>query len=93
MQSFDESLPVFAGATLKPGKKEGGDWGLFRRYGNLSIELVAAVLVGAFGGHWLDRWLGTTPWLFLIGFVLGAAAGFLNIFRLIASEKGEKGRL
>lgn len=77
---------------LKPGKKEGGNWEFFRRYGNLSLELVAAVMVGAFGGHGLDRWLGTTPWFLLIGFVLGSAAGFLNIVRLIASEKGKKGK-
>lgn len=76
---------------MKPGNKEESEWESFRRYGNLGVELVAAVLIGAFGGYWLDQWLGTTPWLFLIGFFLGTAAGFLNIFRLIASEKGEKG--
>jgi len=40
-----------------------------------------AVLLGAGGGYWLDRWLGTSPWFFLIGFVLGLAAGMINVFR------------
>jgi F0F1-type ATP synthase assembly protein I len=29
----------------------------------------------------LDRWLGSTPWLFLLFFVLGFAAGVLNVMR------------
>ncbi len=40
-----------------------------------------AVLLGAAGGYWLDRWLGTSPWFFLVGFVLGLAAGMINVFR------------
>lgn len=60
-------------------------------YGNLGVEMLVAVLMGTFGGYLLDRWLGTRPWFMLVGFVLGAAAGFKNIFRLMASEdKKEK---
>jgi ATP synthase protein I len=33
-------------------------------------------------GFFLDRWLGTWPWLFLLFFVLGSVAGVLNVFRL-----------
>jgi F0F1-type ATP synthase assembly protein I len=29
----------------------------------------------------LDSWLGTSPWLFLLGFFLGLAAGILNVYR------------
>ena len=32
-----------------------------------SWNLTAAVLLGAAGGWWLDRKLGTRPWLLLIG--------------------------
>jgi F0F1-type ATP synthase assembly protein I len=32
----------------------------------------------------LDRWLGTKPWLLVIGIVLGAAAGFYQFVRLTA---------
>jgi len=46
--------------------------------------------IGAFGGHALDDWLGTKPWLFLLGFILGAAAGFLNVVRLVTSEEINK---
>jgi len=33
-------------------------------------------------GWLLDRWLGTKPWLLVIGIVLGAAAGFYQFIRL-----------
>lgn len=65
---------------------------LLRRYGNLGLEMVVSVTIGALGGYGLDRWLGTSPWFFLVGFVFGAAAGFRNIIRLAVSEekKNEK---
>jgi len=61
-------------------------------HGNLGVEMLVAVLIGAFGGYLLDRWLHTGPWLMLVGFALGAAAGFRNIFRLIASEEKKEGK-
>jgi ATP synthase protein I len=47
----------------------------------MSSELVGAIVVGGLIGYALDRLLGTTPWLFLLFFVLGFAAGILNILR------------
>lgn len=47
----------------------------------IATELIAGVLVGAFIGWQLDTWLGTAPVLLLIFFMLGAAAGILNVIR------------
>jgi ATP synthase protein I len=47
----------------------------------IGVELVVALVVGAGIGWLLDRWLGTGPFLFLLFFFLGAAAGILNVFR------------
>ena len=47
----------------------------------LGTELVAAVGVGTIIGFILDTWFGTKPWLIIIFFFLGAAAGILNVFR------------
>ncbi|HKS84427.1 MAG TPA: AtpZ/AtpI family protein, partial [Pseudolabrys sp.] len=44
-------------------------------------ELVAGVLVGAAVGWLLDRWLGTSPWGLIVFFLLGFAAGVLNVMR------------
>jgi len=47
----------------------------------LGTELVAAVAVGTIIGFILDSWFGTTPWLIVIFFFVGAAAGMLNVIR------------
>ena len=47
----------------------------------MSTELVAAVLVGTIIGFILDTWFGTKPWLIIVFFFLGAAAGLLNVIR------------
>jgi ATP synthase protein I len=47
----------------------------------LGTELVAAVGVGTIIGFILDSWFGTKPWLIIIFFFLGAAAGILNVIK------------
>ena len=47
----------------------------------MAAELVAAVIVGGLIGYALDSWLGSKPWLFLLFFMLGFAAGVLNVVR------------
>ncbi len=47
----------------------------------LGTEMVACVLVGTFLGFLLDRYLETKPWLTVVGLVIGAIAGFRNVYR------------
>jgi len=47
----------------------------------IGVELVSALIVGVAIGYMLDRWLGTTPWLMLLFFVLGSVAGIVNVYR------------
>ena len=47
----------------------------------LGTELVAAVGVGTIIGFILDSWFDTKPWLIIIFFFLGTAAGILNVIR------------
>ena len=47
----------------------------------LGTELVAAVAVGTIIGFILDNWFDTKPWLIILFFFLGAAAGMLNVIR------------
>ncbi len=47
----------------------------------LGTDLVAGVAVGGLIGFWLDRWFDTAPFGFILFFLLGTAAGFLNVFR------------
>ena len=47
----------------------------------LGTELVAAVAIGTIIGFILDSWFDTKPWLIIIFFFLGSAAGMLNVMR------------
>ena len=53
-------------------------------------ELLAGVLGGLVVGWFLDRWLGTSPWLLITLLVLGVAAAFRNVWKL-ASHPPEDG--
>ena len=57
----------------------------------VGIELVAALIVGVGMGLLLDSWLGTGPWLLIVFFVLGAAAGMLNVYRAMSGMGGTAG--
>ena len=55
-----------------------------------------SLAVGTGGGALLDRWLGTKPWLLIIGLLLGTAAGFYGMFKLLMpvyqARNGKKGQ-
>jgi len=53
---------------VNEGKVESRGWAV-------GVEFVGAVLVSAFIGFLLDRWLGTKPWLMILFLLLGFAAG------------------
>jgi ATP synthase protein I len=48
----------------------------------VGIQFPVAIAIGYFWGRWLDRWLGTQPWLTMIFALFGVAAGFVNLFRI-----------
>ena len=56
----------------------------------VATELVLALIVGAAIGWFLDGWLGTRPWLLIIFFFLGFAAGLKNLFRTAAKTGGSQ---
>lgn len=73
------------GRSSKPATSAGGEkLGVGMR---VAVELVAGVVAGAFLGLMADRWLGTKPWLLIVGFVLGCGAAFLNVYRVAQAEE------
>lgn len=68
-------------AGSKPDHEKGKGLSFAFRIGT---ELVAGIAVGVAIGWLLDRWLGTRPWLMIAFFVLGAAAGMMNVYRSVA---------
>ena len=55
----------------------------------MSSELVAAIVVGGVIGWALDKWFETSPLLFLVFFMLGLAAGMLNVMRAFNRMQAE----
>lgn len=55
----------------------------YLRFSTVGLELGLSVVIGLFGGMYLDDWLGTEPWLLLVGVIFGMVAGFRGLFRLL----------
>jgi ATP synthase protein I len=68
---------------------EPGTWKALGELSSIGLTLVAATVIGLVAGYWADRWLGTSPWLMLIGLGLGIAAGFVNLFRSVKRAERE----
>ena len=50
----------------------------------VGIQFPVAIVLGFFFGRWLDAQLGTHPWLTGLFSLFGIAAGFVNLFRIVA---------
>jgi len=58
---------------------------IWARYSQIAFVIPAAVVVGLFLGKLLDWWLHT-KWLFLVGIIIGAIAGFMDMVRILAKQ-------
>jgi len=69
-------------------------WKSLGELSTVGMTLVLATVIGLAGGYYLDKWLGTSPWLTLIGLGFGIAAGFVNLFRTVnrAGRKVDDGK-
>ena len=47
-----------------------------------AVALFASVVSFCALGWFLDKWLGTQPWLLIVGIILGSAAGLFEFVRL-----------
>ena len=59
----------------------------------LGIEMVVPIVLLMYVGYRLDKWLGSKPWMFLLGAFLGIAVGFYGMFKrvgIIGNRRGEK---
>lgn len=52
----------------------------------VGISLVASTFIGLAMGYYLDKWLGTSPWMTLIFLGFGIVSGFRNVYILTERE-------
>ena len=53
----------------------------------VGIQFPVAIAIGYFWGRWLDKYLGTGPWMMAIFSLFGIIAGFVNLFRIVAKAE------
>lgn len=58
---------------------------------SVSTEMAATIVLGYYGGSWLDGRLHTGPWFLLAGVLLGLAAGILGIVKTLQAFFGAGG--
>ena len=60
-------------------------------YSTLGLEMGLSVAGGVGIGYYLDKWLGTQPWLLILFLFFGIAAGFRNLYRALKRMEREQG--
>ena len=60
-------------------------------FAGLGLQFALSIIVFLYAGQWLDRKLGTAPWLLIIGVFTGAGAAFYSMYRkLMAAQAREE---
>ena len=55
--------------------------------------MALSIVVFMFIGYRLDVWLGTAPWLFLVGALVGISVAFYGFFRrVMPTGRGREGK-
>ncbi len=56
------------------------------RISGAGVEFASSMIGFGVVGYLLDWWLGTLPWLMLVGIVLGFVGGMVRLVRLLKSS-------
>ncbi|HWW48787.1 MAG TPA: AtpZ/AtpI family protein [Xanthobacteraceae bacterium] len=82
LSTIEHSRKVGADNRQRQGEDAAARASAMARGIRLSSELVAGVAVGAALGWAFDYLLSTSPWGFIVFFLLGFAAGVINLMRV-----------
>ncbi len=56
----------------------------------VGLQFAVAIIAFLFIGRWLDDRFGTSPWLLILGVMLGAAGGFYSMYRRLVVQPRER---
>jgi ATP synthase protein I len=51
-------------------------------YSSIGIQIGLTIGIGIIGGVYGDKWLGTSPWLTLLGLLIGVVSGFTRLYQI-----------
>ncbi|MDQ2666791.1 MAG: AtpZ/AtpI family protein [Gemmatimonadota bacterium] len=59
-------------------------------FAGIGLQFAISILAGVYSGQWLDKKLGSAPWLLIIGVFLGAGLSFYSMYsKLMAAQRRE----
>lgn len=70
-----------------PNNKSRRDLGQLSLLASVPTILIAGPLVGFFVGQWLDKKLGSEPYLMILGLILGFVAAGVEIYNLVKKSE------
>ena len=78
-------------SPVSSGPARGGGAG---GYAAAGLEFALVLVLFAFAGQWLDRRLGTAPWLLTLSIFLGGGGAFYGMVRALtaAQDRRDAGR-
>ena len=62
------------------------DFGFYAQMSQIALEMVVPIV----GGVFADRWLGTTPWLLLLGAVVGLVGSLVHLLVLVNQRNRDR---
>lgn len=77
------------GAVREPNGQKA--WAKALRYSAVGIEFGLGAALGYLAGRWLDRRFGTEPVFTLVLLLLGIAAAFTSLFRIVRESQADQG--
>src|SRR5215208_4468851 len=69
----------------RAGEADGGT--SITQFAGVGLQFALSILVFLFAGQWLDRKLGTAPWLLLVGVFVGGAGSFYSMYRRLMAAQ------
>jgi F0F1-type ATP synthase assembly protein I len=69
------------------GPGSGPAWRSVGDLAGIGVAMALSIVIGLAAGYYLDRWLGTGPWLTLSGLGFGIAAAFVSLFRAVRAAE------
>lgn len=56
---------------------------------HLGVQFAASILFFTYIGYWLDKKLGTSPWLIILFVFIGAGGAFYSVYRKVIGAPGK----
>jgi ATP synthase protein I len=85
-KSLTERIEIAIAKEGKSTTDNQADRSIVNMFSRVATELLAGLLIGAGVGWTIDHWLETKPWFLVIFFLLGGAAGILNLWRVVTGK-------